>query len=206
MPSIYVSTTIAAKLRLCERFFASCDVQTTEDLERYKMFEKMDMFAYFKQLSIRSLRSKRSCMIGLVQTLCQRYRVFSQVFRQVKQEYDRAHPAPIVSERRSKRVSTRTVTPKRTPSCRPTKHRAQRTKHAVHKQPMHKQTSAGSASYTLQPHTTQHTIYVGLDDYLQEATKDTQLDIQSLRFAIDYLQTRNPRDPNVLTNFVSKMQ
>lgn len=56
------------------------------------MFCKMDMAMYLKQLCVRSLRSKRSCMTSLVNTLRSRNRVFAELYTQTKINYEKQHP------------------------------------------------------------------------------------------------------------------
>lgn len=87
MPSIYVSTTLDKKLRLCDAYFANVAIQTVDDMANNRLFCKMNMFAYCKQLCVRSLRSKRSSMIGLVHTLCKRYHAFATMYHQMKTQY-----------------------------------------------------------------------------------------------------------------------
>ena len=109
MPSVYVSTTVVSKLRLCDAFFAANNIESLDDLQQCPMFRKMDMAKYLKQLCVRSLRSKRSCMKSLVNTLCVHNHVFAQLFAQTKANYDKQHP-PQPQQQHPRRITIRRPT------------------------------------------------------------------------------------------------
>lgn len=114
MPSIYVSTTVVQKLNLCDDFFEQNEIRNIYDLERCPPFRKINMFVYLKQLCVRSLRSKRSCMASLVHTMRENNHVFAELYAQTKAIYDKQHPPPLQPRKiiiRTKKITTLKIKP-----------------------------------------------------------------------------------------------
>lgn len=119
MPSVYVSTTVVQKLRLCDTFFAQNKIECLDDLDRCPLFRKINMPAYLRQLCVRSLRSKRSCMASLVNTMCARNPIFAELFAQTKNVYEKQHPPrPPSNPRTSAVVGSKHITTRPKPIIR----------------------------------------------------------------------------------------
>jgi len=92
MPSPYNCRTTIKKLQFVADFFTQHQCLTLEELKQCNSFQKVDMFEHFKHLTVRSLRSRRSSLIGLVRTLREKYHLFDIVYQTIKQEYLDANP------------------------------------------------------------------------------------------------------------------
>lgn len=92
MPSLYTSTTSASKLKFCREFFAQHPDVTLATLKSLPPFRKVDMYDYFKKLIVRSLRSKRSSMVAIVNVLKNCHPVFATMFPMIECEFFEKHP------------------------------------------------------------------------------------------------------------------
>lgn len=219
MPSVYVSTTLVQKWKLCESFFASFDANTLCDLETHRMFRKIDMLTFLKQLCVRSLRSKRSCMSSLVHTLCAQYGVVQTLYEQIKTEYERTHP-PLTLKPKSgltrghKKQDSKPLYPLRAPP--PKKHKPQQSvvpmpktikctlkkklkisrsetkpKPTQSKKKITPRFATSSIAYTHQQYNARdQIIYIGLDDFVQRERTQLECDIISLSHAIAYVSSK----------------
>lgn len=199
MPSLYTSTTIGAKLKFCDDFFAAHADVTIDNIKQCPPFRKVDMYEHFNKLTIRSLRSRRSSMIAVVEALKARHPLFAELYPIFEAEYLSLHPSKQQRPRHRPPLPPLSPPPKQQrPRLFLSKQHNKREKHhdkqRRHESVKEKHIYTRNVCYSNVAHeTTNQILCIDIEKVLAQEYNDLCIEIESLTIALQYANTRSSR-------------